>query len=124
MYCRSPLPINQIHLGTTLAFAKATVAAKPNGEQLLPGQCAWFDRPIAANEPSKIRVARRFSQGEASGDLLAIENATYLAQVTVATQAALASGNILVFSAYIENGQLVLPLPAITVLPAPPRVNQ
>jgi hypothetical protein len=39
-----------------IAFQKAPAAAGPNGVGLLPGQCAWVDRPVNANEPSHLSI--------------------------------------------------------------------
>jgi hypothetical protein len=38
-------------------FTRTSVAAGPNGTTLNPGECAWVDRPVNANEPNFVAAA-------------------------------------------------------------------
>ncbi len=54
--CRGPLTyaVGTAQKTTVVYFVKNASAAGEAGISLLPGTCAWADRPLASGEPSKI----------------------------------------------------------------------
>lgn len=97
-----------------IGFTKAPAAAGQNGANLLPGQCAWVDRPINANEPShiSIKMGANFVVGAV---VPSRDNTTFRSYLYASAQPWLynfsTSDVILTLHVVSEGGYLVAPNP-------------
>ena len=64
LLCRGPLTYATGTGGNTtvVLFQEATTSSGNGGSSLTPGSCAWTDRPLRSNEPTKIYVHPETSQ--------------------------------------------------------------